>query len=267
MFKHPTFSRSLSLALFITASIYSVGAGGTIVVEGKYQNKNLYIQNSVSNSGVGYCAYEVQVNGQVSTDEVNSSAFEVDLSQYNLKFGDDVIIKIKHKEGCIPKILNPEVLKPKPTYEILSFNAGNDGVLKWKSKGETGSLPYIVEQYRWGKWVNVGEVQGKGVPGEHDYSFQVVLHSGENKFRLKQVGHTNQPKISQSVVVQAQKSKITYTFKSNIVSFTDETLYEVYDYYGVIVKKGFGKSVDLTNVTKGGYYLCYDNIVEEFKKK
>lgn len=258
---------NMLVLLILTVTAVANSLFGTVIVEGKYQNKNLYIQNSVSNSGVGYCAYEVQVNGQVSTDEVNSSAFEVDLSQYNLKYGDDVIVKIKHKEGCVPKVLNPEVLKPKPTYEILSFNAGNDGVLKWTAKGETGSLPYIIEQYRWGKWVNVGEVQGKGIPGEHAYSFQVTLHSGENKFRLKQVGHTNQPKISQHVVVQAQKTKITYTFKNNSISFTDETLYEVYDFYGTIVKKGFGKTVDMTNVTKGGYYLCYDNIVEEFKKK
>ncbi|MCC7303624.1 MAG: hypothetical protein IT233_13370 [Bacteroidia bacterium] len=257
---------SIVLLAGISVPAFSAAAS-TIVVEGKYQNKNLYIQNSVSNSGVGFCAYEVQVNGQVSTDEVNSSAFEVDLSQYNLKFGDDVVIKIKHKDGCLPKVLNPEVLKPKPTFEIITFTAASDGIVKWKAKGETGSLPYIIEQYRWGKWVNVGEVQGKGIPGEHEYAFQVVLHSGENKFRLKQVGHTNQPKVSQSITIQSSKAKSTYNYQKSTITFSDETLFEVYDYYGTIVKKGFGKSIDMTNISKGGYYLCYDNIVEEFKKK
>ncbi len=253
----------LFLLSFSTSGMYA----GVIVVEGKYQNKNVYIQNSVSNSGVGYCAYEIQVNGEVSTDEVNSSAFEVDLTQYKLKFGDDVEIKIKHKDGCIPKVLNPEVLKPKPTYEILEFTVNAEGILKWKAKNESGSLPYIVEQYRWGKWVNVGEVQGKGVAGEHNYSFQAVMHSGENKFRLKQVGHTNQPKISTNVTVLSSRPKVTYNYKNAAISFTDETLFEVYDFYGTIVKKGFGKTVDMANVSKGGYYLCYDNVVEEFKKK
>ena len=265
MLENRTMKSSIAV-LFLFLACSGVFAG-VIVIEGKYQNKNLYVQNCISNSGVGYCAYEIQVNGQVSNDEVNSSAFEVDLGQYNLKFGDDVSIKIKHKDGCAPKVLNPEVLKPKPTYEIISFSVNTDGVLKWKAKGESGSLPYVIEQFRWGKWVNIGEVQGKGIPGEHAYSFQAVLHSGENKFRLKQVGHTKQPKFSESVSVQSSKSKVSYNYKNAAIAFTDETLFEVYDYYGTIVKKGFGKSVDMTNMSKGGYYLCYDNIVEEFKKK
>ncbi len=255
--------------LLLAVIVQALGvSAGVVVIDGKYQNKNLYVQNSLSNSGVGYCAYEVSVNGQVSNDEVNSSAFEVDLSQYQLKFGDDVSIKIKHKDGCIPKILNPEVLKPKPTFDIISFNIDPSGDLKWKTKSESGSLPYIVEQYRWNKWVYVGEVQGKGTAEEHEYSFQATLHSGENKFRIKQVGHTNQPKFSSSVAITSGKSKVTYNYsRSAEVQFSDETLFEVYDFYGTIVKKGFGKKIDMTNLTKGGYYLCYDNIVEEFKKK
>ncbi len=34
-----------------------------------------------------------------------------------------------------------------------------------------------------------------------------------------------------------------------------------------LVKKGFGKETDIKNLSKGKYYLCYDNQVAEFDKK
>lgn len=49
--------------------------------------------------------------------------------------------------------------------------------------------------------------------------------------------------------------------------FTSETLFEVYDSYGNIVKKGFGEKVDVSNLKKGIYYLNYDNKTDTFVKK
>lgn len=254
----------LSSLLFPTIFLHA----GILVIDGQYQEKNIYVQNSVSSSGVGFCTYEIRVNGQVTTDEINSSAFEIDLSQYKMKYGDKVTIEIKYKEGCSPKVLNPEAVKPKPTFEIVTMTLSPDGTLKWITKGEQGSLPFVVEQFRWNKWVKVGEVDGKGTPGQHDYSFTVTLHSGENQFRIKQVGLTNNPKVSLPIKMTSANPKMEYTLNKNSnITFTAETLYEIYDYYGTIVKKGYGKQVDVSNLVKGGYYLCFDNQVAEFKKK
>lgn len=125
-------------ALCIIAAAH---ASGVIVIEGKYQNKNLYVQNGFSGSGVGFCAYEVSINGRVTTDEVNSSAFEIDFSQFQITPGTAVVVEIKHKEDCAPKILNPEVIKPKATFEVASMNISSEGLLKWSTTNETGSLP------------------------------------------------------------------------------------------------------------------------------
>jgi hypothetical protein len=46
-----------------------------------------------------------------------------------------------------------------------------------------------------------------------------------------------------------------------------ETMYEIYDQYGNIVKKGYGSKVDVSNLPKGGYYLNFDNKMGEFTKK
>ncbi len=241
--------------------------GAVLVVEGKYQEKNLYIQNGFSNGGVGFCAFQVKVNGQVTTDEVNSSAFEIDFSPFKFKQGDKIIVEIEHKEGCIPKILNPEALKPKPTFDIINIGVNNDGLLSWTSKNEVGALPFVVEQFKWNKWVYVGEVNGQGTPDAHDYQFKLVPHSGENKFRVKQVGFGAMPRYSQPVIYSSLMDRPSFKIDKDLISFNNETSYEVYDFYGIVVKKGFGSSCEINSLKKGKYYLCYDNAVTEIEKK
>lgn len=242
---------------------------GVMVIEGKYQSKNLYIQNGFSGTGVGYCAYEVTINGQTTTDEVNSSAFEIDFSQFQIKPGTEVVVEIKHKDDCAPKILNPEAIKPKATFEVVSMNISKEGTLSWTTKGEAGSLPYIVEQFRWNKWIKIGEVEGKGTNTENTYSFQVTPHSGENKFRVKQVGYGGQMKTSQAVTLMSTQPQLTFSTTKNLadVMFSGETMFEVYDAYGTILKKGYGKNVKMDNLPRGNYFLCYDNQMTELKKK
>lgn len=65
------------------------------------------------------------------------------------------------------------------------------------SKNEINNLTYTIEQFRWNKWIKVGEVDGKGGIQENTYSFQTQPHSGLNKFRVKQVA-SGKPRISQA---------------------------------------------------------------------
>ncbi len=260
--------KNLIFVFFLILSSFKINAG-VLIVEGKFQNKNIYIQNSFGGNGVGFCATEIKVNGKITTDEVNSSAFEIDLAAMNIKPGQKVIIEISHKSDCMPVVLNPEVLKPRPTFEVVSMNINSTGVLKWTAKNESGSLPYVVEQFKWNKWVYVGEVQGVGSPENHDYSFQVSTHSGENKFRIKQVGLGSTPKLSSAVILNSNIDKPSFmiTKDNKAIQYTNETAFEIYDAFGSIVKKGFGKEINIENLAKGKYYLCYDNQVTEFDKK
>jgi len=242
---------------------------GVIVLEGHYQGKNLYVQNPFAGSGVGFCTFEVTINGEVTTDEVNSSAFEIDFALHQLTVGDPVIVKIKHKDDCKPKVLNPEVLKPKSTFEVVGMEITNDGNFQWQTKGETGKLTFTVEQFRWNKWIKVGEVDGVGTSSENSYEFKITPHSGENKFRVKQVDYSGKPRYSQAARYQSDLGEIAFSpikVKTEL-NFTGETLFEVYDSYGNIVKKGFGEKIDASNLKKGIYYLNYDNKVDNFMKK
>ncbi len=256
----------------------SFSQGNVIIVEGNYQGKVLYVQNPFGPGGVGFCVTEVKVNGNITTDETNSSAFEIDLKAHKLNPGDKVEVKIIHKDGCKPKVLNPEVLKPRSTFEIVSMTAEKDGTLKWSTRSETGKLPFIVEQFRWNKWVKVGEVEGAGTPSTHEYSFKVAAHSGKNQLRVRQVDYTGQPRVSKSVdfigespdvVYSPQKTSKEITFSTNKGKEANpaETMYEIYDQYGNVVKKGYGSRVDVSNLPRGSYYLNFDNKMGEFMKR
>jgi len=260
--------KRLFFVLLISLFALNINAG-VIVLEGHYQGKNLYVQNPFAGSGVGFCTFEVTINGEVTTDEVNSSAFEIDFANFQMKVGDPVIVKIKHKEDCKPKVLNPEVLKPKSTFEIVTMKISKDGNFDWTTKSETGKLTFIVEQFRWNKWIKVGEVDGNGTVVENTYQFKITAHSGENKFRVKQIDYSGKPRYSQASRFISTIGEISFSpikAKTEVI-FTGETLFEVYDSYGNIVKKGFGEKVDVVNLKKGIYYLNYDNKTDTFVKK
>lgn len=252
--------RTLILSLTCLTGLYV--QAGTIVLNGNYQGKNIFVQNPFSEAGVGFCVYQVTVNDKISTDEINSSAFEIDLANYNLKLGDKVSIKIMHKDGCTPMVLNPEVLRPKSTFDIVKQSVSSDGTYTWTSTNETGELPFVVQEKRWNKWIRVGEVPGIGSPGEHTYSFKVVPHSGENIYRVKQTDQTRRSRFSENVsYTNPSIAVVTWTYdkRTDVINMTGSSLYEIYDQFGNIVKRGYANNIDVSDLGKGLYYLNYDN--------
>lgn len=261
--------RSLFLLAGLVAGTYVHAE--TIVLQGHYQGKNIFIQNPFSEAGVGFCVYQVTVNDKVSTDEINSSAFEVDLSIWNFRVGDPVVIKVMHKDGCSPLVLNPEVLKPKSTYVIITQEISPDGVYTWTTTNETGELPFVIQQKRWNKWIRVGQVMGKGTPGEHTYSFQVMPHSGENTFRVMQMDMTNRPRVSESLTYtdpSIPPVSWSYDKGQRVIHLSHGSLYEIYDRFGNIVKRGYSTDIQVQDLFNGEYYLNYDNQMgESFVKR
>jgi len=256
---------SALILLLASGSAYA----GNLVIEGRYQQRNIFVVNPVSDDGVGYCVYEVTVNGQTTSDEVNSQAFEIDLSIYTFKAGDPVIVLIKHKDGCAPKILNPGALEPAPTFECQKIECSSQGALVWETTGEMGKLPFIVQQFKWNKWVNVGEVMGTGSSGKNTYKWQVPLTSGSNKFRITQKSYEGDVRKSGTTEVMSTSVPVTFRYdkKTKIIYFSMENAYELYNAYGQIVKRGMGASLDLSTLSRGEYYLSYDNKTEKFIRK
>jgi hypothetical protein len=239
-----------------------------LVLEGLYQGKNLFVQNTIPESGVGYSIFEVTVNGNQTTDELNSWAIEVDLASLAFNLGDSIVVRIKYKPGPQPKVLNPEVLLPLSTYEIVSQNITNQGVYSWTTINENGKLTFIVEQFKWSRWVKAGEVYGVGLPTENTYTFTITPTSGKNKVRVSQLDFSKQYRHSKSLefTSEVKEVKLKKLEGETKFIFSSKTLYEIHDYQDNLKMKGFNDQIDFSNLPKGPYYLYYDNKTTSFAK-
>jgi hypothetical protein len=158
------------------------------------------------------------------------------------------------------------------------MNVTSAGVISFTTSGESGSLPFIIEQFRWNKWVKVGEVKGKGTNGNNAYTFKAKPHSGKNKFRIKQVDFSRRPRYSREIRLTKSATQVVVISNSDkqkvnaaLLFATEDgaeaaTMYEIFNEFGNLVKKGFGKKVDLTGLDKGAYFVNYDAKSEQFRK-
>lgn len=242
---------------------------GTYIIEGKYLDQNVYLQNSICNSGIGYCAYEVRVNGELLTENIQSNSFEIDFNNIKIDKGDDVFIEVKHQSKCQIKLLNPDALIPDVTFDLVDIKITNDGMLKWSTINESYSMPFIIQQHRWNKWQNIGEVNGYGKSVLTNYSFKVDFNSGENEFRVVQKRKNDRYNVSEVVCYNNPIPKLNFTFNKSKreIIFSEYTKYEIHNEYGVLLKRGYDNIVDVKNLANGDYWLSYDNFTEKFKKK
>lgn len=259
------------LTFFVFGLVIQLSAN--LSVEGSFQGKNLFIQNPETNDGFGFCITKVTVNGNVYPAPINKTAFEIDFGLLGINVGEDVLILLQHDGSCTPKVLNPEVLLPKSTFTLENLDVKKNGEIKWQTRNENGKLPFIIEQYRWNKWVNVGEVEGNGENKLNTYTFNINPHSGNNEIRIVQIDHSGKRNASKSFTFTSNVPEVEMTPKKVkdeikfIANNRDvETKYEIFDAYGNIVKKGFGSKVNCTNLRKGAYYINFDNKNEKFIK-
>jgi len=264
----------IRLFLFCLLLIQSSNlVAGKLSIEGKFQGKNVFISNPNDGSGFGFCITKIYVNGDIMPVSLNSTSVTVNLTALKMTIGEPVFLVIHHGDDCVPKILNPEVLLPKSTFVVKTISATNGGDLSWTTTGELGKLNYIIEQYKWDKWVIVGETQGEGDVSLNSYSFKLTPHSGKNEVRVSQIDNTLTKRSSKSVYFISYIGKVTksptkvkdfITMKSNGVEV--ETYYEVFDAYGNILKSGKGAKIDCRKLLNGLYYLNFDNVTEKFIK-
>ncbi|MFM7722383.1 MAG: hypothetical protein ACKO7C_05195 [Bacteroidota bacterium] len=252
-------------SLILIALLVQLGTAfcAEFVVEGTYQNKNLFVSNPVAAEGFGFCAYEVTVNGIVTTDEVNAATFEIDFSALSLTFGQPVVVVIKHKDNCEPTVANPSVLLPVSTFDCKEISVNDEGLISFSTTGERVAINFFIEQYKWNKWVKVGEVNGIGASKEisNNYSFKTKLIAGENKFLVSQQSFDGAIRSSQSATITSASPVVAFerNTKEMLFTFTERTNYEIVDMYGVVKMAANGDKVNYSKLTKGDYFLNFDN--------
>lgn len=271
MFKKVKVMKGIIVLLFFVCSYNSIAS---ISIDGFYQGKNLYVQSSLCGDGFGFCATKVTVNGNIVPSQTGKGAFEINFNNFNFTIGEHVFIVIEHHNDCKPKIINPEVLLPNSTFIVESITCDNEGRLNWSTTNESGKLVFQIEQYKWNKWIVIGEVNGEGRSSKTSYFFDVIPHSGENKIRVSQTDNSGKKRTSKEIKFTSKvKSPSLVTDNSyQTVKFVSdgrkvETKYEIYDAYGNILKKGLNDEVDFSNLAKGVYYINFDNKNKKIIKK
>ena len=119
--------------------IFLRGYSDTLTLYGTYNDKNLYIQNSFSGEGI-FCIDNVIINNKTYTSTINASAFEIDFKSLKINIGGKITIKIIHKKGCVPIILNRQVINNvKDTIDVSKIKP----IKKSKSELYKDYLNYI----------------------------------------------------------------------------------------------------------------------------
>ena len=235
-------------------------------MEGAYCGKNLYVQNPMADDGFGYCASKVYLNGILILDSIalqkDHGAFEIDLLKEHLELDQKIIIEIVHENGCLPKVLLNDFLPTRRNVIYQSIVIDTAKNILWTVTNPT-SYSYFIEQYRWNKWIQVGEISNKDSISKNSYSHHLdFLHAGINKFRICQMNEYGDKSSSQEIsfVVNKPSVKFEQNKETKSINFTEETRFEIYNNNGSIVKKGVSKNIDCSNLIDGIYFMNYDSL-------
>ena len=242
------------------------GQSAELTLSGFYQGRNLFVQNPFAADKQNYCTSEVYVNDKKVMSNIRSSAYEIDLSEFQI---DDAIrIRIAHKEGCTPKILNPQVLRSGATFQFITFSVSKDAI-DWTTSGEQSSSMYFVEHFQNNNWLVVKTVYSKGTGKSGVYSVAPAHSLGENRYRIKAQDKDGKVFYSREETYRAIQESVTFYPKSvrDKITLSREIPYEVLSVDGKLIKKGKGKEIALKEIKTGVYYLSIEQRKEKFFKK
>ena len=261
-----SFTRFSAGALVLALASFQPLQAGEIVISGVYQGKNIFVQNPAVSQNQNYCVDEVYVNDVKKMSGIKHSVFEVDLS--DLEIDAPVTVKILYKDGCTPKIMNPQVLRPSGTFQFSNLTVDNNSV-DWTTVGETPKYLFYVEQFVNGSWLGIKKFEAKNT-GAGIYSLPVMHNAGINKYRIKAQNEEDHHMFYSKVVeFDPNAEPITFYPKSvtSKITLSRPTSYEVVDAKGNVLRKGTGAEILLAELKSGVYYLNIDNHKEKFFKK
>lgn len=254
----------LLLPLFLISEVL---ISAEITLSGVYQGKNIYVQNPFSGTNnKDFCTIEVFLNNSKVLSNIQSSAYEIDLSHH--KLNDPISIKIIHKEDCKPKVLNSQVLKSTSSFNFNSVVVTAEH-LSWATKGEKPNGKMVVEHFINNSWMILKELKGKESPIMCNYEIPVFHNSGINKFRIKYVEGDGQVFYSQVAEFNSTLPPVDFFPKrvTDKIYLTRESDYELLDAYGNSKHKARGKEIEMKTYPAGVYYINTDNKTFKIFKK
>lgn len=159
----------------------------------------------------------------------------------------------------------------KSVAQILFCPIKPDTVIYWTAKEDSVKFDYLIQQFKWNRWVTWDTIQSLNQKDSVKYSHKIskYIHSGQNQFRIKAVNVTPKLIISRTVIFKNKEFDVFELrghfpyYQENPITFKVNTYYELYDKSGTKLKYGYGNSFDIKDLPKGIYYLNYDNKMTE----
>ena len=278
-FNHSNVARAKHCLLLGLLLLSARAYAGQIIISGVYQGKNLYVQNPLSPDKSTLCANEVFVNDKKTISNIKLGSFEVDLSF--LEIGDAVTVRITHKDGCAPKLLNPQVLRPSGGFQIEEVRVLLNSI-EWNVTTENKDFVYNLESLRNGNWIVLAQEKAKG-SGSAAYSVPMVHPAGENRYRIRaQDLSSHQMYYSRVVSFDPDKvpappplpaedpEPVTFTPKTpkDLITLSADADFEITDSRKKVVAKGKGRRISVKTLKAGSYQLkINEQPLESFMKK
>lgn len=243
-----------------------VGYTQSIELNGVYRGKNLYIQNPYDANKKAYCIQSITVNGALVANTLKSSAVQVDLQNFNLDA--PVRIIITHMEGCIPRVLNPNVLQENVDFNFINHTADNSSI-SWITSGENPRKgEFIIEKVKIDGWEPIKKVPAKGNLDNNQYSLAVAHYSGENIFRIRYV-LDDQNVISEEFSFYSAEDPVSYfpvDEVEDLLSLSRITDYKIKSLEGKLMMQGIAMDINVEGLPYGEYFLIIENRQETFYK-
>ena len=254
----------LSFLLFIFTSLNAQPVLNETSFSGVYQGKPLFIQNPYLSTERAYCIKRICINKKKADINYDVSALILEFKGVD-KFS-PISIQIEYSDStCVPVLLNPEAIR---YHSVFSFEkiAITDSSIVWMTKGESEDGTYEIEAFNLGYWESVNVREANGVYGSSEYVYFPVYDEGSNKYRIK-YSSSNATLYSEELEHVFYPEPITFKRDGHDLILSRSCSFVVSDEENYEVLAGSGKSINISELKTGEYYITFNDEQSELFRK
>jgi hypothetical protein len=152
---------------------------------------------------------------------------------------------------------------------FTSISSGPDSSMKWSISQNKAGVLYVIQQHRWNSWKDLDTVMSVPDADSALYSFDVKKYfiTGENKFRVRAVAD-KMLTFSKIIKVSSSRSgareiRRKFSRKKDPIDLGREEYYELYDKDGNVLMRGLSRTIPVSGLQPGHYYLNYGELSTE----